>query len=203
MPRRSSRNEIKLRLKITLPDRCKSSNDGLKIVSHTLKLFSELLTSVELNYLHTIQQNGIVTNKDYALVQSIANKYLKSYQKLGGQCELSKKRKKFSPKELRKKILQAETAEQKNNPYYILNQNRWGNYKRFLQSGVWRRIRANKLKLVFSRCEWCQNKRADQVHHIEYGIWGNEFPEQLLAVCNDCHEIIHGIKKENHRKQSI
>lgn len=52
-----------------------------------------------------------------------------------------------------------------------------------------------KRQLVFKRsagmCEGCGIAKADQVHHMSYEHFGNEFLWELEAVCVPCHERYH------------
>jgi phage terminase large subunit GpA-like protein len=43
-------------------------------------------------------------------------------------------------------------------------------------------------------CEHCGERRAVQAHHLTYERLGDELLTDLLAVCLECHEEIHGRK---------
>ena len=68
----------------------------------------------------------------------------------------------------------------------------WDRYDNYLQSDAWRRLRP----LVFQRaggiCEGCRRAEATQVHHLTYKNVTCEFLWELVAVCPDCHERVHG-----------
>lgn len=76
----------------------------------------------------------------------------------------------------------------------------WREYSQYLLSYEWR----SKHRLVLTRadylCEGCRKKRAIQVHHRKYpqGVlpgsveWiQQEMLFDLVAVCDDCHYILH------------
>ncbi len=56
---------------------------------------------------------------------------------------------------------------------------------------VARRSKVNRSPL----CELCEKKGiirvADVVHHINQDPWDND-PRNLMSLCRDCHETIHG-----------
>ena len=43
-----------------------------------------------------------------------------------------------------------------------------------------------------NRCERCKRRKMQSVHHLTYERLGNERLEDLLAVCNPCHEWLSG-----------
>lgn len=49
---------------------------------------------------------------------------------------------------------------------------------------------------VFSRdnytCQGCLEKKAQVVHHTTYDHIGKEFMFELISLCFECHERIHG-----------
>jgi len=168
-----------------------------KLLQKLFTLFSKIMTEAELAYLETLKSKPTLNNRERHFIDSIATKYIVTYDKLGGQYGISQKQKKYTPEELKQKILNAETQEQRDHPHYVLNIAKWGSYKNFLKSKIWHEIRYQKLKSVLFRCEYCQSRKAVQVHHIQYGLWGKELPEQLLAICRPCHEFIHGLHNKS------
>jgi hypothetical protein len=72
---------------------------------------------------------------------------------------------------------------------------RW--YDSYLTSDKW----LAKRELVFAQsggvCEGCQERRADQVHHLTYKNVGDELLYQLVAVCKTCHERLHETRDGN------
>ena len=65
-------------------------------------------------------------------------------------------------------------------------------YAQYLQSYIWK----DKRDLVFNRaarvCEACGVARATNVHHLTYDHVGAEPLFDLAAVCQSCHDEIHG-----------
>lgn len=64
-------------------------------------------------------------------------------------------------------------------------------YEAYLCSTEWRERRKAVLARASDRCELCQKADATQVHHRTYIRLGSELPTDLLAVCENCHEILH------------
>lgn len=65
-------------------------------------------------------------------------------------------------------------------------------YRDYLQSEMWAKIRARVLKKAGRKCSMCDN-RANQVHHIKYtreNMSGKSL-SHLIASCEECHELIH------------
>jgi len=65
-------------------------------------------------------------------------------------------------------------------------------YRTYLESELWGRIRRRVLRQANSRCCCCDN-RATQVHHSRYtleNLAGNSLIG-LHAICAECHELVH------------
>jgi len=69
--------------------------------------------------------------------------------------------------------------------------------------------RSNGWKKTFNRimqrdrgtCQGCLLKPAVQVHHLTYNNFKNEFDFELVAICRDCHALLHGhIESEGAKK---
>jgi hypothetical protein len=62
----------------------------------------------------------------------------------------------------------------------------WG----YINSPEWRRRAASCKKAAGYRCQmpggWLHGL-ALQAHHLSYANFGNEMPDDLLCVCDDCH----------------
>jgi len=70
-------------------------------------------------------------------------------------------------------------------------------YPSYLASALWKEIRARILLRAHGKCERCNAEAAVAVHHRSYRITvlrGFD-DEQLVAICNDCHEREHGINQ--------
>jgi hypothetical protein len=64
-------------------------------------------------------------------------------------------------------------------------------YRQYLQSDDWRR-RADAAKARFGgRCALCNAIANLQAHHRTYERVGHEAPDDLTALCDDCHSAYH------------
>jgi len=41
-------------------------------------------------------------------------------------------------------------------------------------------------------CERCRSVASRQIHHRTYVRLGHERPEDILALCRECHQAVHG-----------
>ena len=64
-------------------------------------------------------------------------------------------------------------------------------YKNYLKSSKWIQTRIDVL-LSRKSCERCGSTHKLQVHHKNYDNLGNEEPEDLELLCNNCHCKEHG-----------
>ncbi len=72
-------------------------------------------------------------------------------------------------------------------------------YQQGPQLGFW-----NVREYVLARdrhvCQWCQGKSKDNiltVHHIESRKTGGDSPENLLTLCETCHDLLHRTHQEH------
>lgn len=65
-------------------------------------------------------------------------------------------------------------------------------YAAYLLSPKWKAIRDKVLVRDGHRCQGCLGARATQVHHLTYDHVGDELLFELIAVCDFCHERVHG-----------
>lgn len=72
------------------------------------------------------------------------------------------------------------------------NRKFWERYDEYLSSPQWRSRRAKVLERAGGICEGCREREATQVHHLNYQRIGREMLFDLVAVCEACHEGIHG-----------
>jgi hypothetical protein len=63
-------------------------------------------------------------------------------------------------------------------------------YQVYLASSEWRQRRHEAIQRARGKCELC-SQRATEVHHRSYQRIGAELPQDLLAVCRACHDLIH------------
>lgn len=64
-------------------------------------------------------------------------------------------------------------------------------YRTYMQSPAWQKKRDKVLKRANGICEGCGEARADDVHHLTYEHFMDEFLFELVAICRDCHIRIH------------
>jgi 5-methylcytosine-specific restriction endonuclease McrA len=65
----------------------------------------------------------------------------------------------------------------------------------YLKTAKWLKKREVVLKRAKGICEGCGEKKATQVHHLNYDHWKDEMIWELVAICGDCHEIVHAERK--------
>lgn len=70
----------------------------------------------------------------------------------------------------------------------------WLRYDQYLRSSEWRCLRAQILARDGYMCRLCNCNRATQIHHTTYERVGRELPEDLLSVCQSCHDALHNTK---------
>lgn len=64
-------------------------------------------------------------------------------------------------------------------------------HQTYLKTVDWRFRREPVLRRAQGCCERCHVCEPLEVHHLHYDTAGNETPEDLIAVCRDCHEFYH------------
>ena len=70
-------------------------------------------------------------------------------------------------------------------------------YQRYLATDTWQSKRGKVMKRAGGLCEGCRDKRATEVHHLNYGDpRGEEMLFNLVALCRDCHEAITKRQKD-------
>lgn len=62
-------------------------------------------------------------------------------------------------------------------------------YLTYLRSATWRSKRIAALERAGQRCQVCNSPDKLQVHHRTYERLGNELPEDLTVLCDDCHTL--------------
>ncbi len=65
-------------------------------------------------------------------------------------------------------------------------------YEDYLRSAEWQEKRSPVMEHAKGKCEVCESNEATDVHHNTYERLGAELPEDLSAVCNFCHNVLHG-----------
>jgi len=64
-------------------------------------------------------------------------------------------------------------------------------YKSYLETRHWQRIRKAALKRAGYRCQICGDQVPLSVHHNNYDSIGRERAKDVIAICERCHEIYH------------
>ena len=76
-------------------------------------------------------------------------------------------------------------------------------YQEGPQLGFWN-VREYVLFRDGHTCQWCQGKSKDpvlNVHHIESRKTGGDRPDNLVTLCETCHQLIHQTHQEQHIKR--
>lgn len=86
----------------------------------------------------------------------------------------------------------------------------------FYNSPKWKKLREQVLKGDKYECQICKKKgkytRATTVHHVnyvkrypelaleQYYLWQGKQRRNLISLCHDCHEEVHGYRKPENKK---
>jgi 5-methylcytosine-specific restriction endonuclease McrA len=62
-------------------------------------------------------------------------------------------------------------------------------YAEYLETPHWRETRAAALARAGGRCQVCNSRESLEVHHNTYENLGQEEPEDLCVLCDECHEL--------------
>lgn len=66
-------------------------------------------------------------------------------------------------------------------------------YAEYLRHPRFLKIRAEVFKRAAGICERCRRRPPTEPHHLRYPPWGTfDVPENMIAVCHQCHCEIHG-----------
>lgn len=70
-------------------------------------------------------------------------------------------------------------------------------YQDYLALPWWDFVRTRTLRRANYRCELCQESQATEAHHTTYKRIGCEKPDDMVALCRDCHEhvTLNGLAK--------
>lgn len=77
------------------------------------------------------------------------------------------------------------------------------NYKNYLHSDKWYKIRDKVFCRDNNRCTICEATKNLIAHHKSYDNFGNEKLDDLVTVCETCHEIIHSKRGWNKGKNKV
>jgi hypothetical protein len=64
-------------------------------------------------------------------------------------------------------------------------------YAEYLKTTHWQRVRALALEAAAHACELCSATESLEVHHRTYERLGFERPNDVIALCADCHRDHH------------
>lgn len=68
-------------------------------------------------------------------------------------------------------------------------------YDEYLKTEHWRILRNMVLERDGFKCRQCKGMENLQAHHVFYRPrWEDSMVKDLVTLCNDCHEKVHGIK---------
>ena len=66
-------------------------------------------------------------------------------------------------------------------------------YAEYLKHPRFLAIRAEVFARADGKCERCKQRPPTEPHHLRYPPWGAfDVPENLIAICHQCHCEIHG-----------
>ncbi|MBV9228570.1 MAG: HNH endonuclease [Chloroflexi bacterium] len=77
-------------------------------------------------------------------------------------------------------------------------------YQQGPQLGFWN-VREYVLARDYHACQWCHGKSKDKVlnvHHIESRKTGGDRPDNLVTLCETCHDLIHRTHQEHKIKRN-
>lgn len=64
-------------------------------------------------------------------------------------------------------------------------------YSEYLLTEKWRDLRRRVLERSGGMCEGCREHSATEIHHLTYKRTGREMLFDLVALCTNCHSILH------------
>jgi 5-methylcytosine-specific restriction endonuclease McrA len=71
-------------------------------------------------------------------------------------------------------------------------------YKAYIESHEWDKLRNKRLLFDDFQCKLCGNRNNIQVHHLVYPIHGNygtELLSDLITLCQSCHCLVDDLRK--------
>lgn len=107
-------------------------------------------------------------------------------------CDTCKEEKKRS-KEARDKDLDFRYRERREAESRELEWLRTMPYPEYLQTAHWQQVRIRALKRSGFRCQLCNKEGRLNVHHRTYERRGYEYYNDVITLCESCHEKFHDI----------
>lgn len=68
-------------------------------------------------------------------------------------------------------------------------------YANYMNSARWTAFREVALARAKRRCRACSSPDDLHVHHLTYERLGNERLEDVVVLCENCHDIVHRIER--------
>jgi 5-methylcytosine-specific restriction endonuclease McrA len=78
----------------------------------------------------------------------------------------------------------------------VMSESEQERYQKYLCSPEWWAKRNAVLRRARSTCERCKASKAVHVHHLTYIRKYRERLDDLIAVCESCHDAIHNPKEK-------
>jgi 5-methylcytosine-specific restriction endonuclease McrA len=75
-------------------------------------------------------------------------------------------------------------------------------YNQYLKSQEWTNKREDVLKRDQEKCQGCLYSKANHVHHLSYENVGDEPCFELISLCEQCHERVHGNRSLDNSPQT-
>jgi len=66
-------------------------------------------------------------------------------------------------------------------------------YQSYIASAEWKAKRESRLQFDGYECQTCESKDNLEVHHRHYRNLGKEEMDDLITLCNECHEAITSV----------
>lgn len=76
-------------------------------------------------------------------------------------------------------------------------------YNIYLQSYEWKILREEVLNRDNHRCQYCNQAKATEIHHLTYEHLGNELLNELISYCSACHLKVHRITRKDLKYKNI
>lgn len=76
-------------------------------------------------------------------------------------------------------------------------------YDEYLNGDIWKRKREQRLAIDKYRCSNCGTAKNLHVHHVTYEHLGDEPMEDLITLCQRCHELIHRMERQSHEIRNV
>jgi hypothetical protein len=87
----------------------------------------------------------------------------------------------------------AELQERMNTPLPFDDDPPYRTYREYLKHPRFLKVRAQVFERAGGMCERCHRRPPTEPHHLRYPPWGTfDLPENMIAVCHECHCEIHG-----------